>query len=197
MSRALRAGRRPGSWHDSAVWRECVSYPPLYSALFIGCCYWAEIPTPPPPLWMNNLLKLNSNLSRVAVEQGVCLSPCAYTCNTAVLSAMSIEPCMREYYSIMQRICTENSQTRLCVPQNEQGTGILSSPSLRLCAQSRQWLAAESRGPESGWPLHLAAVGRAACDLSVPVSALFKEFLLRTPVVWLQQCGFFLSFLCN
>ncbi|EHK45591.1 hypothetical protein TRIATDRAFT_299310 [Trichoderma atroviride IMI 206040] len=35
-----------------------------------------------------------------------------------------------------------------------------------LCAPSRQWPAAESRGPESGWPQNLAAEGRVACDFN-------------------------------
>lgn len=75
------------------------------------------------------------------------------------------------------------------------------SPFRLLCAPSRQWPAAESRGPEPGWPQNLAAVGRVACDLPVPVPVLVLfeglSFLLcffRTPAVWLQQCGLFFSF---
>lgn len=82
--------------------------------------------------------------------------------------------------------------------KNEQGAAMLSISSsfCLLCAPSRQWPAAESRGPESG-SQNLAAVGRVACDLPMPVLVLFGGLsfaFCRTPAVWPQQCGLFFSF---
>lgn len=68
--------------HDSALCGVsvclCVSYPPLYSARFVFCRYWAEVPDAP-PLWMDNLFKLNSSSSsplRVYLRVPRCYRSC-------------------------------------------------------------------------------------------------------------------------
>lgn len=85
------------------------------------------------------------------------------------------------------QICTEPELDTVASVTKQAMLSISSSFRL-LCAPSRQWTAAESRGPESGWPQNLAAVGRVACDfmLPVPVLVLFEglSFLL---------CFFFFS----
>ncbi|PTB41255.1 hypothetical protein M441DRAFT_457073, partial [Trichoderma asperellum CBS 433.97] len=85
---------------------------------------------------------------------------------------MSIEPCIRSTTIPCNAICTEpwldKAYTTVGMSATKTSMAQASSHLHRLVFvhnHDNGW-PQNLTGPESGWPLHLAAAGRAACDLS-------------------------------